>query len=135
MQDAFKSCPSIVPMILFWYQQLSTTREPRMDFQEAIISILGIQDVDVVDLKLFKKDLRMEIKVQQRRSECYCVHCGMQFDHVKEWQLRSLKAPAMGVYRNVTIKFMQMRGFCEPCDRSSVARVEWIHPKFESMTC
>ena len=106
-----------------------------MDFRESIISILGIQDVDIVDLKLFKKDLRMEIKVRQRRSECFCSHCGMQFDHVKEWQLKKLKGPAMGVYQDVTIKFLQMRGFCEPCGRTSVARVDWIHPKFESMTC
>lgn len=106
-----------------------------MDFQQTIISILGIQDVDIVDLKLFKKDLRMEIKVQQRRSECFCCHCGLQFDYVKEWQLRKLKAPPMGVYQNVVIKFMQMRGFCQPCGRTSVARIDWIHPRFESMTC
>lgn len=106
-----------------------------MDFPKTIISILGIQDVDIVDLKLFRKNLRMEIKVRQRRSECYCIHCGMQFDQVKEWQLKKLKGPAMGVYQDVTIKFMQMRGFCEPCGRTSVARVDWIHPKFESMTC
>lgn len=106
-----------------------------MDFQQTIISILGIQDADIVDLKLFKKDLRMEVKVRQRRAKCYCVHCGLQFDYVKEWQLRKLKAPAMGIYQDVTIKFMQMRGFCEPCGRTSVARVDWIHPQFESMTC
>jgi len=106
-----------------------------MDFRENIIAILGIQDVDIVELKLFKKDMRMEIKVRQRRSECFCIHCGMQFDHFKEWQLKKLKSPAMGIYHNVTIKFMQMRGYCEPCDRTSVARVDWIHPKFESMTC
>ena len=106
-----------------------------MDFPQTIIAILGIQDVDIVDLKLFKKDLRIEIKVRQRRSECFCVHCGMQFDHVKEWQLRELKATPMGVFQNVIIKFMQMRGFCGVCNRTSVARVDWIHPKFESMTC
>lgn len=91
-----------------------------MDFRESIIAILGIQDVDVSDLKLFKKDLRLEIKVRQRRSECFCIHYGMQFDQVKEWQLRRLKGPPMGVYQEVTIKFMQMRGFCLPCGRTSV---------------
>lgn len=28
-----------------------------------------------------------------------------------------------------------MRGFCEDCSRTSVARPYWIHPKFDSMTC
>lgn len=106
-----------------------------MDFRKTITAILGIQDVNITDLKLFKKDLRMEIKVQQHRSECFCIHCGMQFDQVKEWQLRKLKGPPMGVYQDVTIKFMQMRGFCITCGRTSVARVDWIHPKFESITC
>lgn len=106
-----------------------------MDFRKTIIAILGIQDVYVEDLKLSKKDRRIEIKVRQRRSECFCTHCGMQFDNVKEWQLKKLKAPPLGIFQNVIIKFMQMRGFCLPCNRSSVARVDWIHPKFESMTC
>jgi transposase len=106
-----------------------------MDFRQAIIAFLGIQDVLIEDLKLFKKDHRVEIKVRQRRSECFCIHCGMQFDQVKEWQLKTLKAPPLGMFQKVVLKFMQMRGFCEVCNRTSVARIDWIHPKFESMTC
>jgi transposase len=106
-----------------------------MDFQENIIAFLGIQDVIIEDIKKFKKDLRLELKVRQKRSECFCSHCGLQFSRVKEWMLRELKAPPLGVYQRVTLKFMQMRGFCEDCHRTTVARVDWIHPKFESMTC
>ena len=105
-----------------------------MDFQEIIISILGIQDVDIEDVKRFKKDLRLEFKVRQKRSECYCTKCGLQLGSVKEWTLRELKAPPMGVYQNVLIKFFQLRGVCDGCDRTSVAQVDWIHPRFESMT-
>lgn len=106
-----------------------------MDFKEIIIALLGIQDVVIEDVKRFKKQLRLEIKVRQKRSECFCSRCGLQFDSVKEWSLRKLKAPSMGIYQNVTIKFMQMRGFCTSCDRTSVAQVDWIHQRFESMTC
>ena len=106
-----------------------------MDFREIIIALLGIQDVVIEDVKRFKKDLRIEVKVRQKRSECFCSNCGLQFATVKEWALRELKAPPLGIYQNVNIKFMQMRGFCEDCNRSCVARVDWIHPKFESMTC
>jgi transposase len=106
-----------------------------MDFKEVIISVLGIQDVVIEDIKRFKKDLRLEIKIRQKRSECYCSACGLQFKSVKEWSLKKLRAPAMGIYQNVVLKFMQMRGFCEDCNSTSVARVDWIHPKFESMTC
>lgn len=106
-----------------------------MDYRKTIINILGVQDVWVEDVKLFKKDLRVEVKLRQKRSECFCRHCGLQFDFVKEWCLRELKAPPLGVYQDVRIKFMQMRGFCEACQVTSVSKVDWIHPKFNSMTC
>lgn len=106
-----------------------------MDFRELIIALLGLQDVVIEDVKRFKRQLKLEVKVRQKRSQCFCSHCGLQFATLKEWSLKKLKAPPMGVYQDVTIKFMQMRGTCEDCNRTSVARVDWIHPKFESMTC
>ncbi len=106
-----------------------------MDFRELIIALLGIQDVVIEDVKRFKKQLRLEVKVRQKRHECFCSHCGLQFSSVKDWSLKKLKAPPMGIYQDVTIKFMQMRGFCEDCNRTAIARVDWIHPKFESLTC
>jgi hypothetical protein len=81
-----------------------------MDFPQTIIAILGIQDVVIEDFKLFKKDFRIEVKVRQCRSECFCIHCGMQFDQVKEWQLKRLKAPPMGVFQNVIIKLQSLVG-------------------------
>lgn len=106
-----------------------------MDFEEVIISFLGIQDVNIIDIKRFKKELRLEIKIEQNRSSCFCPNCGLQFYKIKEWYLKVLKGPPMGIYQNVTIKFIQLRGYCEDCDRSSVALVDWIHTKFESLTC
>jgi transposase len=106
-----------------------------MDFRELIIAFLGIQDVVIEDVKKFKKDLRVEVKVRQKRAECFCSRCGLQFATVKEWVLRELKAAPLGIYQDVTLKFWQMRGHCEDCNRTCVARVDWIHPKFESMTC
>lgn len=106
-----------------------------MDFANAIIRLLGIQDVVIEDLKLFKKDLKVEIKVRQKRESCFCSRCGLQFDAVKDWDLKVLRAPPLGVYQQVVIKFKQLRGKCHDCNRTEVARVDWIHPKFESMTC
>jgi transposase len=106
-----------------------------MDFKHVIISILGLQDVTILDLKIFKKQLKVELKVQQKRESCFCPHCGLQFTQVKDWDLKVLRAPPLGIFQHVTVKFMQMRGYCDDCDRTAVARVDWIHPKFESMTC
>jgi transposase len=106
-----------------------------MDFRETIIALLGIQDVTIEDVKLFKKQRKMTVKVRQKRSECFCSKCGLQFDQLKEWELKKLKGPPMGIFQDVTITFMQMRGECLDCNCTAIARVDWIHPKFESMTC
>ena len=79
--------------------QKTQQQGPRMDFRQTIIAFLGIQDVVIEDVKLFKKDLRVEIKVRQKRWECFCTQCGLQFGTVKEWCLRVLKAPPLGIYQ------------------------------------
>jgi transposase len=106
-----------------------------MDFRQAIIGMLGLQDVAIEDVKLFKKELRCEVRVRQKRASCFCHRCGLQFDRLKEWELKKLKGPPLGIYGDVSIKFYQLRGVCLSCDRTAIARVEWIHPKFESYTC
>ena len=79
-----------------------------MDFKNAIILMMGLQDVVIEDLKIFRRDLRIEIKVRQRRDCCYCTKCGLQLDQVKEWVLRQIKAPAMGLFHDVSIKLYQI---------------------------
>ncbi len=106
-----------------------------MDLAKAIIEFLGIQDVVIEDIKRFKKDRRVEVKIRQIRDECFCTKCGLQFGGVKEWVLKEIKAPPLGIYQNVTLKFWQLRGFCDDCKCTGIARVDWIHPRFESMTC
>lgn len=106
-----------------------------MDFRKTIIDLLALQDVTLDDVKLFKKDFRAEVYIRQKRSESYCTHCGLRFSKVKEWIFKKLKAPPLGIYQQVTLKFWHLRGYCEDCNRTSMARVDWIHPKFESMTC
>ena len=106
-----------------------------MSFREIIIKLLGLEDVIIEDIKSFKSDRRMVVRVRQKRQSCYCKHCGLQFNRVKDWDLKTLRAPPMGPYQFVTIKFMQLRGLCEACNKTSVAEVNWVHEKFDSMTC
>lgn len=106
-----------------------------MDFRNAIIQMLGLQDVDIEDLKIFKRDLRIELKVRQKRESCYCRRCGLQLDQVKEWVFRTIKAPAIYPYNNVLIKLYQMRGVCSECNVTTTTELAWIHPKFHSFTC
>jgi len=106
-----------------------------MDFQNAIIEILGIQDVTIKAIHIHKKSRKLRIVAQQNRDSCYCTGCGLQFDSVKEWQKKELKVPPIGIYANVKLILSQMRGNCELCNRSEVAEAPWIHPEFKSMTC
>jgi len=105
-----------------------------MDFKNVIIRILGLQDVVIEDLKLFQDQLKAVIKVRQKRQACFCHRCGVQLSAVKDWDLKILRAPPLGIFQHVTVKFMQMRGVCDDCNRTAVARVDWIHPRFDSMT-
>lgn len=106
-----------------------------MDFQKIIIDFLGIQDVDIESVNIHRKPRKVRVVVRQKRSTCFCTQCGLQFDTVKEWVKKELKAPPMGVFSDIKIIFYQLRGNCESCNRSEVAEAKWIHPDFKSMTC
>jgi transposase len=120
---------------LILLQHNTSAGATRMDFRQVIIALLGLQDVIIEDIKLFKKQRRLELKIRQKRNACFCPRCGLQFSRVKEWELKKLKAPPLGIFQFVTIKFFQMRGLCDVCNQTAIAEVDWIHPKFTSMTC
>jgi ASC-1-like (ASCH) protein len=75
-----------------------------MDFGQVIITVLGLQDVTIEDVKIFRKQRRIEVRVKQKRSKCFCPYCGLQFSRVKQWELKQLKAPPLGIFQFVTIK-------------------------------
>lgn len=106
-----------------------------MDFQEAIIEFLGIQDVNIEAINFHKKSRKVRVIAKQKRDQCFCTRCGLQFDSIKDWQKKEIKAPPLGVYADIKILFYQMRGICVSCNRSEVAEARWIHPDFKSMTC
>lgn len=106
-----------------------------MDFQEAIIKFLGIQDVNIEGIQFLSKSMKAVVTLRQERRECFCSRCGLQFDSVKEWQKKSLKGPSLGIYSDGEIIFYQLRGHCEDCSHTKMAEASCIHPKFKSMTC
>jgi hypothetical protein len=46
-----------------------------------------------------------------------------------------IKVPPMGVFNNVKVTLLQMRGNCVSCNKTEMAEARWIHPEFKSMTC
>jgi len=106
-----------------------------MDLCLSILELLGIKNAIIEDVKLYQKDRRFELVIRQDRKECFCSKCGLELKSVKEWVSKKLKGPPMGIYQDVKIKFWQLRGICDDCHRTSMSVVEWIHPKFGSLTC
>lgn len=51
------------------------TKGSRMDFRKVITDLFGLQEVTLDDVKLFKKDLRVEVYIRKNRSESYCEDC------------------------------------------------------------
>ena len=92
-----------------------------MDLKYVISQFLGIQDVIIEDIKLFKRELRAVVIARQNRKHCYCNRCGLQLSTVHEWIFKELKAPPLGVFSDVTLKFYQLRAHCDDCDKVILA--------------
>lgn len=88
-----------------------------MDFKYVISQLLGIQDIIIEDIKLFKKDLRAVITARQNKKHCYCNKCGLQLSNIHEWIFKELKGVPLGIYSQVTLK------------RISIFQKRW-EPKF-----
>ena len=106
-----------------------------MDSNEAIIEFLGLQHVNIEKVYINKQNRIVEVTVRQDRTECFCTRCGLQFEKVKSWEEKRLKAPPLGIYGEVEIIFYQLRGLCVECECSETANCKFIHPEFLSMTC
>jgi transposase len=106
-----------------------------MDFQKIIIDLLGLQDVIIEAVNMHQKKRKIRIVARQKRDECYCSRCKLQFDSVKEWVKKVIYAPPLGIYSDVKIIYHQLRGNCDGCNKTEVAATPWIHPEFKSMTC
>ena len=101
-----------------------------MDLNHIISQLLGIQDVVIEDIKLFKKELRAVIVARQNRRHCFCNRCGLQLSTVHEWIFKELKAVPLGIYSKVTLKFYQLRAHCDACQKVILAPADWLHPSF-----
>lgn len=107
-----------------------------MDFQNAIISALGLQQVEITDIKMFKKDLRAVIHCRQLRDEKSCCHrCRSPLGNLHDWYTKTISGPPWGIFQKVTVKLRCFRARCEKCAKNCLAHCPWIHPKHRSMSC
>lgn len=106
-----------------------------MYFAKIILKLLGIQDVTINDIKIWENKRKIQIFVQQKREKSHCQHCGLLHSRVHQWESKTLKAPPLGLYNNVTVYFKQIRGHCFLCDKKTLCIAEFIHSKFKGYLC
>ena len=107
-----------------------------MDFSNAIITALGLQGVEITDIKFFKTDLRVEVSCRQKRDEKACCHrCGSRLGNLHDWYTKKITAPPLGIFQKVTVRLKCFRAHCKKCAKNVLARCTWIHPKHRSMSC
>ena len=107
-----------------------------MDIQNAIITALGLQDIEIIDIKFFKKDLRAEVYCKQKRSDkSRCRKCGSPLGKLHDWYTKKMSAPPLGVFQKVLVKLKCFRARCEKCEKNTLSHCPFIHPKHRSMTC
>jgi len=106
-----------------------------MDPFKAISQFLGIQDVFFKDIRIHRKSRHIVFIGEHVAREYFCRHCGEVLGKIHDWQDRQLQLPALGVYEKVSMTLYVPRAECRGCKRATQAYVEWIHPKFESVTC
>jgi hypothetical protein len=105
-----------------------------MDLNRVITEFLGLQDVDLEDVKQYKSSLRSEVIVRQKPGKVKCHHCHQPLKNVREWHFKELKGAPMAIYGEVKIKLWQARGECETCGGKRMAYTPYIHPEHTSMT-
>jgi transposase len=108
-----------------------------MDFGKVIIRLLGLQGIELLDVKLFTKDLRAEIIARQNRDEkSCCTRCGKALGHLKEWVTKeNIKLPPLGIFQHVRLRLKAFRAWCQSCRGFRMAKADWIHPRHRSATC
>ena len=106
-----------------------------MDMYKVIIEFCGLQGVFIEDVKQFQRSLSCVITVRQKEKGLVCHECGGAIKKIRDWHLKELKGPPMGIYQKVSIKLWQARGICESCNKKRMSLCPFIHPACTSMTC
>jgi len=106
-----------------------------VNYGKAILNFLGIQDVTITDIKIWQKRGEVEIKITQNFEKSHCCTCGLLHSKVHEWEIKVLKAPPLGIFKTVTLKYKRLRGYCESCKKNTLCVADFIHPEFKQYTC
>jgi transposase len=106
-----------------------------MGYEEVIMHGIGIQGAELENVEFDDDSLSATLYAKWPFHLSRCLVCDDFLLKVHSWSEREVRAPGWGPYQRVTIKLRYCRGLCRSCFRVRTARVLFVHPEFESMTC
>ena len=106
-----------------------------MDLHHLINSLLGLQDIIFNDAKLSKDFTSCHLKAELPWAKARCHKCEHPLLEFHQWYHRDIKAPPLGIFKDVTIHLKYPRGLCPVCNKIQRSFVAGIHNKFNGHSC
>lgn len=100
-----------------------------------ITAFLGIQDVQIEEIRLREAIGRADINVRFQSDNSRCPDCGWKLTRIHDWQWRKIQGPPMGVFTHVVLHVAFPRAYCVFCKRNRSPKIPWQHPHCSSVTC
>jgi transposase len=106
-----------------------------MDLHHLINSLLGLQDLNIINAKLSEDFNTCSLEVELPWNKALCSKCEHPLLEFHQWRERKLKAPSMGIFKDVILKLKYPRGLCPVCNKIQRSKIVGIHSYFRSHIC
>lgn len=106
-----------------------------MDLHHLINSLLGLQDLNIINAKLSEDLISCHLYAELPWSKAQCARCQHPLLEFHQWSHRKVKAPPLGIFQDVVILLKYPRGLCPVCNRIQRASINGIHQIFKGHTC
>ena len=106
-----------------------------MDLHHLINSLLGLQDLNIINAKLSEDLITCNLEVELPWNKALCSKCEHPLLEFHQWRERTLKAPSMGIFKDVILKLRYPRGLCPVCNKIQRSKIVGIHSYFRNHIC
>lgn len=106
-----------------------------MDTAKFIIEFLGVQDVELREVKLFSNSSRAEIELKYMPQSSRCPDCRWKLGRLHDWRTIEVQGPPMGIFTHVVLFVSYPRSYCPKCRQNRSPKIPWRHPRCPSLSC
>lgn len=106
-----------------------------MDLHHLINSLLGLQDLIIIDAKLSEDFISCQLLAELPWVKARCSHCEHPLLEFHQWSHRKIKVPPLGIFKDVVISLKYPRGLCPVCNCLRGAQFKGIHQILKGHSC